>query len=192
MKPTNWCIITGAPCSGKTSVILELEKIGFRVVHEAARSYIDEQRKRGKTLETIKSDIHTFEHTILSRKVSTESRLSPTEIVFLDRGIPDSLAYFTLEGLERTVPLRESRQYRYRAVFFFESLACAPDAVRSEDDRKAARLEKLLQEGYRSLGYGLIHIPVVPLDERVELVLSYVKKAGGIKSETQKAKKKKR
>jgi predicted ATPase len=41
---TNWYVITGAPCSGKTSVIRELEKRGYRVVHEVARAYIEGKR----------------------------------------------------------------------------------------------------------------------------------------------------
>ncbi|MBW2239191.1 MAG: AAA family ATPase [Deltaproteobacteria bacterium] len=35
MQQTNWHVITGAPCSGKTSVICELERRGHPVVHEA-------------------------------------------------------------------------------------------------------------------------------------------------------------
>ena len=31
---TNWHVITGAPCSGKTTVIRELERRGYSVVHE--------------------------------------------------------------------------------------------------------------------------------------------------------------
>jgi len=174
---TKWYVITGAPCSGKTSVILELERRGYCVVHEAARAYIDEQRALGLTLDEIKSDISSFEHRILFRKVDTEIRLSPGDTVFLDRGIPDSMAYFSIEGLDDTVPIRESRRYRYRAVFFFERLTFETDAARSEDDRKAAQLEALLKEGYRSLGYKLIQMPVVSIEKRVELVLSYLRKA---------------
>jgi len=174
MIHTHWYVITGAPCSGKTSVILELEQRGFSVVHEAARAHIDEQRVLGLTPDKIKSDISSFEHQILSRKVDAEIGLSPDETVFLDRGIPDSVAYFTIEGLDDTAPMRESRRYRYRAVFLFERLTFETDAVRSEDDHKAARLEALLKEAYRHLGYTLIQIPVVPIEKRVELVLSYI------------------
>jgi len=174
---TNCYAITGAPCSGKTSVILELERRGFRVVHEAARAYIDEQMALGLSLNEIKSDISSFEQQILFRKVDTELRLSPGDTVFLDRGIPDSMAYFNIEGLDDSLPVRESRLYRYRAVFFFERLTFERDGARSEDDYKAARLEGLIKKGYGSLGYTLILIPVVPIKQRVDLVLSYLKKA---------------
>ena len=45
---TNWYVITGAPSSGKSSVIRELENLGYRVVHEVARAYIEEELKKGK------------------------------------------------------------------------------------------------------------------------------------------------
>jgi len=57
MQQTNWHVITGAPCSGKTSVICELERLGHPVVHEAARAYIDKELEKGKTMARIKADI---------------------------------------------------------------------------------------------------------------------------------------
>ena len=38
MQQTNWHVITGAPCSGKTGVIRELGQLGHLVVHEVART----------------------------------------------------------------------------------------------------------------------------------------------------------
>jgi predicted ATPase len=34
MSETNWYVVTGAPSSGKTTLVRELEKLGYRVVHE--------------------------------------------------------------------------------------------------------------------------------------------------------------
>jgi predicted ATPase len=61
MRYTNWYVITGAPSSGKTSVICDLEKLGYRVVHEVARAYLDEQLQKGKRLKQIKADSLSFE-----------------------------------------------------------------------------------------------------------------------------------
>ena len=55
-RDTNWYVFTGAPCSGKTSVILALEKDNYRVIHEVARGYIDSQLQKGHSLAEIKSD----------------------------------------------------------------------------------------------------------------------------------------
>jgi predicted ATPase len=36
MQLTKWQVITGAPCSGKSAVILELERLGCPVMHEGS------------------------------------------------------------------------------------------------------------------------------------------------------------
>lgn len=40
-------IFTGTPGSGKTSVIMELEKLGHAVVHEAATDVISQEQVKG-------------------------------------------------------------------------------------------------------------------------------------------------
>ena len=54
MQRTNWYVITGAPCSGKTAVICALEQMGCQVVHEVARAYIDKELGKGKSIAQIK------------------------------------------------------------------------------------------------------------------------------------------
>ena len=41
----NKFVITGGPGFGKTSLLKELEKKGYKVFHEAARAIIEEQEK---------------------------------------------------------------------------------------------------------------------------------------------------
>ncbi|MGD8368543.1 MAG: ATP-binding protein [Desulfobacterales bacterium] len=171
MRPTRWTVITGAPCSGKTTVIRRLEQKGFRVVHEVARAIIDGQMARGLSLEQIKSDPDRFERGILERKLAIESDLPEDEEIFFDRGIPDSIAYFQIEGLDPAAPTAASRIRRYRRVWFFERLSCEPDRARTEDDALAARIEGLLLASYRRAGYGVTRSPVCPVAERVERIL---------------------
>lgn len=97
---TNWYVITGAPCSGKTSVLRGLEQRGFQVVDEVARAFIDSQLARGRTLAEIKADVGSFERHILFEKMRIEKNLSRNRTVFFDRAVPDSIAYFQVEGLE--------------------------------------------------------------------------------------------
>lgn len=40
-------ILTGTPGSGKTSVIMELEKLGHAVIHEAATDVISQEQAKG-------------------------------------------------------------------------------------------------------------------------------------------------
>ena len=171
MRITNCYVITGAPCSGKTSVISEFERLGYRVVHEVARSYIDEKLKKGKSLEEIKADELYFERHILHQKVDIESFLPENEIIFLDRAVPDSIAYFKLAGLDYKEPLNKSNLLRYKKIFILQRLVFEKDRVRSEDDAQAAALERLLEESYQNLGYKPMRIPLRPVRERVDFIL---------------------
>jgi predicted ATPase len=174
MRPTNWYVFTGAPCSGKTSVIAELERRGFRVVHEVARAYINRELRKGNRLEQIKADALIFERHILTEKLNIEAALSEDEIVFLDRAVPDSIAYFQLEGLDDAEPLKKSRIVRYKKIFLFEPLAFLRDAVRSEDDKLADRLNRLTEESYRRLNYKILRVPILPIDKRADFILQHL------------------
>jgi predicted ATPase len=170
----NGYVITGAPCSGKTSVIEGLSRRGCKVVPEAARAYIDSQLNLGYSLEEIKSDILSFERHILHAKVRIEKKLSKTQNVFLDRAIPDSIAYFQLVGLAWTEPLAYSRMFRYKKIFMFDQLAFEKDAVRSENPILSAHIESLLEQCYRDLGYPITRVPALPIDQRIEFILANI------------------
>jgi predicted ATPase len=174
VRQTNWCVITGAPCSGKTAVIDELERRGFHVIHEVARAYIDEQLADGWQLHQIKADELQFERHILNEKVRIEASLSANETVFFDRGLPDSIAYFKLSGIDSTEPLKKSGCHRYKQVFFFERFGFSKDQVRSEDEATADKLDFLIYESYRMLGYDLVPIPKLPIPKRADFILTHL------------------
>ncbi len=175
MRQTNWHIITGAPCSGKTSVIKEIEQRGTTVVHEVARAFIDRQLGQGLRLDQIKADMLQFERHILHAKIRIEDSLAEIEPVFFDRGVPDSIAYFELEGLDPAEPLNYSRRKRYRRIFFFERFDFLNDEVRSEDEMIAGRLNDLLLAAYEKIGYDIVRVPVMPVKDRTDLVLENIK-----------------
>jgi predicted ATPase len=174
MKQTEWCVITGAPCSGKTSVIRELQHRGYQVVEEAARRYINGQLKKGRTLQEIKADVLLFEKTILYRKLDLENTLPPNKPIFLDRAVPDSIAYYIAEGLNPSESLAKSRIHRYRYIFLFDRLRLESDRVRSENEEKADKIDILLEDAYRRLGYDVLRIPVMPVKKRTDNVLSHL------------------
>jgi predicted ATPase len=174
MRHTNWQVITGAPCSGKTAVILGLEQMGYRVVHEAARAFIDEQVQNGRSIPEIKSDVSSFENVILSQKIKIERSLPDNEIIFLDRAIPDSIAYFIVEGITPRDPIHKSKSIRYKNIFLFARLKFEKDDVRSEDDVIADRLDRLLQKSYELLDYDVIRVPVMSIQDRIEFILERI------------------
>lgn len=171
MRITNWYVITGAPCSGKTSVISRLELLGYRVIHETARAYINDELGKGKTLNEIKADMPLFEHNIFYRKLETESSLPEKAIIFLDRAIPDSIAYFRFAGIDPKEPEKRSSEIQYRKIFLFERLRIKHDAVRNENDEDSILIDRLIEETYKTLGYEITRVPVLPVAKRTDFIL---------------------
>jgi predicted ATPase len=171
MRITNWYVITGAPCSGKTSVISRIGQHGYRMVHETARAYINEELGKGRTLDEIKADMFIFESSIFHRKIEIEASLPEKAIIFLDRAIPDSIAYFRFAGLDPKEPEKESAKIRYRKIFLFERLRIKQDEVRNENEEDSILIERLIEETYINLGYEIMRVPVLPVARRVDFIL---------------------
>ena len=176
MRHTNWYVITGAPCSGKTAVISGLEQKGYQVVHEAARAFIDERLQKGQSINRIKADILSFESRILQIKIDIEQSLPERAVIFLDRAVPDSIAYYMLEGLNPDDPIHKSRLTRYKKIFLFERLRFEKDDVRSEDEKIAERLDRLLQKSYEMLDYDIIRVPVMSVKRRIDFIIQAISK----------------
>ena len=119
MPEVNWCVITGGPSSGKSTVIHILKDMGYETTIELARHYIDLQRMNGRSTDEIRANQRQFQHKVLNLQINTDKKLDPKELVFLDRGLPDELAYYKYFDLEPDEKLMEHlNDYRYRAVFF--------------------------------------------------------------------------
>ncbi len=171
MSETNWHVVTGAPSSGKTALVRELEKLGYRVIHEVARGYIETQMGQGWTLEEIRADKKSFENRILNAKITIEAGLPKDQVIIFDRAIPDSIAYFEIVGLDAIEAIEKSPRNRYKKVFLLDRLPYEVDHARIEDSRIAIRLDKCLEQSYKMLGYEVTRIGVMPVEERLRLVL---------------------
>ena len=176
MSETSWYVVTGAPSSGKTALIRELEKLGYRVIHEVARAYIEEQMEQGRSLEEIRADKQSFEKWILHAKIAIEAELPKDHVIVFDRAIPDSIAYFEIAGLDAKEAIEKSPRNRYKEVFLLDRLPYQVDHVRIEDDELAIRLDRSLEQSYRMLGYEVTRIGVMHLGARVKVVVEQIEK----------------
>jgi predicted ATPase len=176
MGETNWYVVTGAPSSGKTTLVKGLERLGYRVVHEVARAYIEAQMEQGRTLEEIRADKKSFETHILNAKVAIEAKLPKDEVIVFDRAIPDSIAYFDAAGLDTTEPVEKSPRNRYRRIFLLDRLPYKTDHARIENKETARKLDEGLEQAYEMLGYDVVRIPVVSIEDRLEVILGEMEK----------------
>jgi len=170
----NWYVITGGPSSGKTTVLNELAKLGYIVYPEAARVFIDQEMAKGKSLKEIRSDEAEFQRKVLKIKIEVEKTAPKNKIVFFDRAIPDSIAYYQICGLNPKEVLQFCQKKAYRKIFLFEKLSFDQDYARVEDSKTIEKLNALLRKSYKNLGYEVIKIPAVPIKERVKKILSEI------------------
>lgn len=169
---TNWYVITGGPSSGKTTTIELLAARGYRTTIEHARHFIDTQRVTGRTVAEIRANQREFQKGVLQMQIEQERSLDPNEMWFLDRALPDALAYYRFLSIEPEPELIEVlKTVSYRKVFVLDLLPLQKDYARTEDTDAQRRIHELLIEVYRSLGFSCEAVPALRPEERVEYIL---------------------
>lgn len=170
-----WYVLTGGPCAGKTTLLTELSKRGYKTVPEAARTYIDQERANGKTLEVIRSDEGAFQHALIPMKVSAEQNASKDDVTFFDRGMHDSLVYFSYAGISHHPELDEALTHsRYRKVFVLDMLPYEKDDARTENYDTASQIHLDLKTAYEKAGMEVVEVPVMPVAERTDFILKHL------------------
>ncbi len=175
---TNWCVITGASCSGKTTLIELLAGKGFQTVPEAGRNFFERELAQGRTIDEIREDQAGFTRQVYDLMVKHENGLQATEVNFLDRALPDGFAFYRLGGLNPNEILPDCFQHRYAFVFMLDRLPYQKDGVRVADDETAAYLESWILRDYSALGYKVVRVPVLSPEERLAFVLEQLTEQG--------------
>ena len=171
-RQTNWYVITGGPSSGKTTTVNLLKERGYITTFEHARHYLDTQRLMGKTIEDVRKNQREFQLGVLDMQIEQESQISPDVLVFLDRAIPDALAYYRFLNLSEEKKLAEAlRTVSYKKIFILDCLTLVKDYARTEDEAAQRKIHSLIVEVYESLQFPIIIIPVLEPEERVNFIL---------------------
>lgn len=174
-----WVVFTGTSCAGKTTTLTHVSaRLKLPMISEPARAHIEERVRGGEDLklvvDSLTSDKAEFQHWALRQRLSLEKTLPTERTLLLDRGVPDSIAYFQLHGLDPAPAIVASRRTRYSSVFWFEPLPRVDDGVRIESERQRLRLSQLLRQAYEEQGYSVVRVPVAPLAERVGYVTDHL------------------
>lgn len=170
-----WYVITGGPCSGKTTLINELKERGYSVFPEPARIVIASELAQGKTIAEVLADPRALQHKILPHYLELNAEAPKDQVLFLDRGIPDVVAYYRKFGLSDDDVLESAlASVQYRKVFLLDMIEFVNDAERYETPEEAAILHGYLRDAYTEQGYDVVDVPVVPVPERADFILARI------------------
>lgn len=169
-------VVSGGPGAGKTTLLQEVERRGFCYAPEVARQIIQEQVLAGGDALPW-ADQERYSRLMLERSISIYRQYTDkNSLVFFDRGIPDTLCYVRLTGIQlEDELLKACRTYRYSEKVFL-----APpwreiylgDSERKQTFEEAVRTYDLMAQTYEDCGYNVVELPRMSVGERAEFLLN--------------------
>jgi predicted ATPase len=175
-------VITGAPGTGKTVVVKELENQGYHCYHEIIRDMTAEAKKVETTHEMVSNPLVFVDDPLEFNKALIKGRKNhfddsvnkTTTVCFFDRGIPDVLAY--MDYFEQAYPTdfeAMGQNNRYDKIFIlppWEAIYVS-DNERLETFEQAQELHLHLFATYEKFGYQPIIVPKTSITERTRFIL---------------------
>ncbi|MCB0372743.1 MAG: ATP-binding protein [Muricauda sp.] len=179
-------VITGAPGTGKTSIVNGLERKGFYCFHEIIRDMTSKAKQEGQSEEHISNPLVFVEDALQFNKDLLHGRTAHyraslqtnVPISFFDRGIPDVLAYMDFfdqsYGKEFTEPCEV---HRYDMVFMVPPWKeiYVSDDERLESFEEAEDIHHALMNTYTQFGYNPIEVPKDAVHKRIDFILETLK-----------------
>ncbi len=169
-------VIIGGPGTGKTTIIEGLLAKGFCCYPEISREVTLEAKKQGIEQLFLENPLLFSELLLEGRKKQFHNAQNePHDIIFLDRGIPDVLAYMHYIGDSYPAFFDLAcREHIYTKIFIlppweeiYES-----DNERYENFEQATLIYNHLTETYQKYGYHLIEVPKGTVEERISFILN--------------------
>ncbi|THF51377.1 MULTISPECIES: AAA family ATPase [Flavobacterium] len=168
-------VIIGGPGSGKTTLINGLTDKGYTCYPEISREVTLEARKQGIEQLFLEKPLLFSELLLEGRKKQfINATKEAADIVFLDRGIPDVLAYMHYIGDSYPAFFDAAcREHLYTRIFIlppWKDIYISDDA-RYENYEQAVLIHEHLVETYEKYGYNLIEVPRDTVDNRILFIL---------------------
>ncbi len=172
---TRRIVITGGPGTGKSSIIDELKQRGHICFEEISRQVTLEARKNGVE-QLFLSQPLLFSQLLLEGRSDQfiEADQHDNTTVFMDRGVPDVLAYMDFFGSDYPDDfLSVCEKNTYDVVFILapwqEIFKC--DSVRYETFEQSQLIHERLINTYKQFNYHLIDIPFDTVEKRVDFII---------------------
>ena len=178
--PKEIVVIIGGPGTGKTTIIDGLIEQGYRCYPEVSREVTMEAKKQGIEQLFLENPLLFSELLLEGRKKQfVHAWAEPHDIVFLDRGIPDVLAYMHYIGDSYPAHFDHACiENKYTRIFILPPWEAIyeSDAARYENYEQAKLIYDHLVETYESYGYSLIHVPKDTVANRISFIFEQLGK----------------
>lgn len=171
-------VIIGGPGSGKSSIIEGLEAKGYCCYPEISREVTHEAKKRGIE-QLFLEDPLLFSQMLLDGRIKQfyNAKKEPHQWIFIDRGIPDVVAYLDFIGDDFPSHFDTAcRENVYNKIFIlppWEEIYKS-DNERYENFEQAKKIHKHLTKTYADYGYELIEVPKDSVDNRILFILDKI------------------
>ena len=172
-------VIIGGPGSGKTSIINKLIAKGYCCYPEISRQVTLKAKADGIDQLFLTNPI-LFSEMLLDGRIQQfqNAQNEKHKIVFIDRGIPDVLAYMKFIGDDYPENFELAcRENKYSKIFVlppWEEIYVS-DNERYESYEQAQEIHNHLVDTYKSYGYNLIEVPKETVENRVLHILDKLK-----------------
>lgn len=171
-------LLIGGPSSGKTTLINHLEVEGYICYPEISREITLNARNEGVDHLFLENPMLFSERLLEGRIKQYENATTEGKHVFIDRGIPDVLAYMDFIG--DTYPdafIAACETYKYDKVFLlppWEEIYVS-DAERYESYEEATKIHDYLVATYKKFGYDLHEVPKTSVAARFQFIINHLK-----------------
>ncbi len=175
---TKKVVITGGPGTGKSSIIKELIHRGYCCFEEISRQVTLDAQKAGIDQLFLTNPLLFSERLLKGReKQFDDASKAHLELAFLDRGIPDVLAYMDYIG--DPIPqhfMNSCNTNMYDMVFILSPWEAiySSDNERYETFEQALEIHKYLTKTYAAYHYDLIDVPFDTIANRTDFILNAV------------------
>ncbi len=168
-------VLIGGPSSGKTTLINKLKEHGHVCYPEVSREVIKGAQEKGIEQLFLEQPLLFSELLLEGRKKQFFSaKNEEANIVFLDRGIPDVLAYMHYIGDSYPAFFDEAcKEHKYSKIFILPTWKeiYVSDDERYESYEQALLIQEHLVETYKKYGYELIEVPKDTVENRMQFLL---------------------
>ncbi len=173
MNKPNFVILTGGPGGGKTSVLSELQRCGFRYVKESAREIIRKRIGAGLSPRPAPKD---FANEIFQMDYALfQSERLSADLLFFDRSMLDSAGMIKQADERAYNSIKDLlASHRYNPKVFVTPPwweIYRNDAERDQTFEQAVEVYDWLCEWYRDNDYTLFVLPKASIPDRVKFIL---------------------